>query len=523
MFILKTGKYYQEFLVKKCKIFLFSFLIVFSAPWTATAGTVEVDFGSLDFSSSGQGMWGSGSAPGLNIDRFLGVTWNETATVGGITGEISSTSISWPHPHSPSGWQCHGFACLGGHFHNSGGIHIHTNTLSIDTRTGATLDISTSGKVGFQFGLQADSGSVNTDVQFNANVFFPEPGNLRFGEFFNLNPDSSLAGGTLSTNFPELTVNLDAIVGVRARVDNAQACLALVGCTAKASTGELGFADQTVPIISFNDPGSPGEIKILGLLDPALFQFDSEISIPGAVPGSSLGGVTVHVPDINAIGGVSGNKLVASGEDDLIKLTADLDGLALAPLGLPGGGVSFNVGILSVSADLIDIDMGPILKIVQDFEFTPSLIVDLLFDKPVLIAGLFGPQTSWSGLWDSLPDIALLSPNTLITPTFSVEGMFSNNTLLGIDGIFQLDILKASLALEALGFSFDLGEIGPLFQILERTNLFNTPPLFSSTFALSGFNNVVGRSFMITVPEPTAILLLGFGLIVVGVRRRKLI
>jgi hypothetical protein len=77
------------------------------------------------------------------------------------------------------------------------------------------------------------------------------------------------------------------------------------GCTTQ-STGELGFADQTLPIISFNDPGSPGQIKILGVLDPTLFQFDSEINIPGAVPGSSLGGVTVHVPDINAIGGVSG-------------------------------------------------------------------------------------------------------------------------------------------------------------------------------------------------------------------------
>ena len=49
--------------------------------------------------------------------------------------------------------------------------------------------------------------------------------------------------------------------------------------------------------------------------------------------------------------------LTASGMDDLLKVTADLDGLVLAPLGLPGGGVSFNAGILAVSADLIDIDM----------------------------------------------------------------------------------------------------------------------------------------------------------------------
>ncbi len=514
---------YPTKLIKQCRMMTIALLFI-GTPSSVLAAPVTVDFGSLDFSSTNQGMWGAGVAAGLNIDRFLGTTWNESATVGGIIGEISNTSISWPHLHAPSGWECHGFLCSGGHFHNSGGIHIHTNSLTLDTRSGAQLDVQTSGKVGFQFGLQADSGSVDTDVKFNASVLLPDAGSVALGEFFNLNPDSILADGMLSTNFPELTVNLDAVVGVRASVDNAFACVALLGCTAKASTGELGFADQTIPIVSFNDPGSPGQIKILGALDPAAFQFNSEISIPGAIPGSSLGGVTVNVPDINAVGGVVGNKLVASGEDDLIKLTADLDGLALAPLGLPGGGVSFNAGILSVSADLIDIDMGPILKVVQDFEFTPTLMVDLLFDNPVMIAGMVGMQNAWSGLWNSMPDIAMTVAETRITPTFYIDGLFTNNTLLGIDGIFQLDILKASFALEALGFSFDLGSLGPLFQILERTNLFNTPPLYSQSFALGGFGEIVGQSFLIstvTVSEPAAILLLTMGIVLMILYRRR--
>ena len=40
----------------------------------------------------------------------------------------------------------------------------------------------------------------------------PDPRTVAQGEFFNLNGSSSLAGGTLSTNFPELSVSLDAIV-----------------------------------------------------------------------------------------------------------------------------------------------------------------------------------------------------------------------------------------------------------------------------------------------------------------------
>ena len=502
-------------------MFKFKFKSIACMLLISGAGTVcanVVSYNNLDFSSTGQSMWSPGSAQGLNIDRFIGTTWNTSPHLGGFTGGIETVTASYPHPHLPSGWECHGVLCSSGHFHNPGSIHTHTKNLgTIDTTTGARVDVSTSGKVGFQFGLHADSGSVNTDVKFDANLFVPDAFAITTKQFFNLNPNSSLVGGQLSTNFPELSASLDAIVGVRASATG-KACAALLGCKT-ASTGELGFPDQTIPLVSFNDGGN-GQIKVLGALDPTLFQFDSEISIPGP-SGGSLGGVTVHVPDADALGGVVGDKLLASGSDDLIKLTADLDGLALAPLGLPGGGVSFDAGILSVSADLIDIDMGPILKIVQNFEFKPTLFVDLVFDNPVLIAGMIGPQTAWSGLWSALPDIAAMTGgNTRVTPTFSIQGLFKNETLLGIDGIFQLDILKAAFALEAFGLSFDLGELGPLFQILQRTNLFNTPPLFSNTFALNGFQSITGDAFIITasVPEPGTIVLMLAGLILLNLR-----
>ena len=130
---------------------------------TAIAGPITYD--NLDFQSTGQSMWGPGDASGLNIDSFLGVQWNESASIGSIAGGINTFTVPTPHLHAPSGWECHGFLCTGGHFHNSGGIHIHDTNVTVDTRTGDEVDVSTSGKVGFQFGLTADSGSVDTTVE----------------------------------------------------------------------------------------------------------------------------------------------------------------------------------------------------------------------------------------------------------------------------------------------------------------------------------------------------------------------
>lgn len=136
------------------------------------AGPISSD--NLAFDSHDQSMWTPGQAGGLDIDRFLGVTWDESASVGGITGSVSTTTVEIPHFHSPSGWECHGFLCTGGHFHKLGGVHTHEKDTTLDTRTGGAVDVSTDGKMGFQFGLSAHSGSVDTSKQFDADLVVPE-------------------------------------------------------------------------------------------------------------------------------------------------------------------------------------------------------------------------------------------------------------------------------------------------------------------------------------------------------------
>ena len=331
----------------------------------------------------------------------------------------------------------------------------------------------------------------------------------------------------MDTNLAEVSASVDAVLGAKANLTG-QVCFIGFGCNPDSGSGStsIGFNNQTLELASFGkenpaDPNSETVIKILGVADPAAFQFGQEISIPSPTnPLGSVGGVTLHIPDINASGGVSGNKLTAGGMDDFLDLRVDLDGLIMAPLGLPGGGISTNLGIFDISADLIDIDIGPTIKLVQDFELTPTLMVDLMFDNPVLVAGV-DQVTQLTAAWDDLPDIAMLTRATTITPTFWIDGLFTNNTSLGVDGVFTLDVLQASLALSAFGLSVDLGQIGPLYEYVARGNLFNTPSIFSNTYALAGFDPILGESFTIYVPEPDVVLLLGIGLLRIAWAGRK--
>ncbi len=490
----------------------------------AHAAPIIYDTGPLSFQTSGQSMWGEGSAVTLDESVFLGAVWSENATFGsGFTGGEITTSIPVPHVHLPSGWECHGFLCSEGHFHNPGGVHIHyVDGPTIDTTTGIQGNVSTEGRAGLNFNVKLDSGSVDAQVEFSAEAVIPEQGTYGLGDLINLNPTSSLQDGQFSTNLAEASARMEAVLGVRANLSGT-ACL-VGGCV--EPNVSIGFADQVRELASFNESGD-GAISILGG-SPELFNFGDPINIPSPVPGGSLGDITVELPDIDTVGTRQGDRLVAAGEDDFISMKADLDGLLLAPAGLPGLGVTLDAGIFSLSGDLVDVNFGPVLKVVQNFEFEPTLWVELAFDKAVQLADST-IATSIISPWSSLPSFALLSDLTRVTPTFFLDGLFTNRTSLGVDGEFDLSVLQASLSAAITGISWDLGSIGPLFSVVERSKLFDLPPLFSSSYALGGFNRLIGESFLlglsgtaVGVPEPGTLVLLGWGLLgLVALRRRR--
>jgi len=411
--------------------------------------------------------------------------------------------------------------------------------LNVDTRTGVGVEGTVDGRVGVEVGLAVDSGSVDATVSYTAALDIPDTTALNLGDPINFNPNSILAGtNTLDTTFANLELSVDAVMQLSGNV-SAEACVIPAGCT----TGGTSFdIDEIAPIVSFNQDHNGG-VLLLGQ-PPSNFGFpDSANGFPFAIDVANLVEVTLHLPRPDASGGLNAatNKLEASGQDDLVDIIVDLDNVVATSAGVPGlFGSSLGVGALgSVGFDIINVEMGPTIDLVQDFELEPTLFVELVFDQPVLIGGV--PMMQLTSPWDMLPDIVFTADATTVTPTFFIDAELQNNTLLDFDLNFAIDLLQIFYDFGLLGDGmFGIGNV-----LNNSIDLFQSPAFYSNLFPLNGFNLQLGESFVVdfisgstlpsssfalsavneiippSVPEPGTILLLMTSLCGVCLLRRR--
>lgn len=498
-------------------------ILVSSASWAAPITQT------LTFSSEDQSMWDTGEAFQLDkIDppEFYGVEWNESTSVGGFVGGVGSVlNPLWIL------WNICPIFCG----------DAPTKFLTVDTSTGLQVTAATQGKVGFELGLKIDSGSVDALVGYDVQFDVPETADITAGQFISLNAGSTLTGDSLETQFPTLEVSLGVVMEVSAQF-GAAGCLLGVCDSTSFDTGVLGGTQE---LISFNKDGEGGinYFGDSGFLNDALdllvasgvvdlpTGFPAEIEIPA--PGlGNLATITAYLPEPNTSGGLdpTGTMLTSIGQDDLLDISIDVDNLLSIGLigvgGLFGGSQDLGAGF-SVSYDLINVEMGPQIDLVQSFEFTPTLMVDFEFSNPVNVTG-FGEVTSVSGLnWDLLPTMAFGGGITSITPTYYLgttiggplmknAGELFNQLFLDIDGNVKVDLLTATLGTPFGDETIGIGNI-----LDESFDLFSTPALFSRRFAMAGFDPIVGASFNVQVSEPGTLVLFGLGLILLGVARRR--
>ena len=498
---------------RKARLLAFSVLCLISG---AAIAAPMYTTGPLAFSTIGQSMWGPGGAIRFQDEIFLGAEWTNLS--GGI-----------------------GAIILG---------------------TGLRADLTTSGKLGLKFGYTVDSGSVDADAEFSATAILPSMDPTR-GQFFNLNPMSSLDNGSIGSQSPKAEAFINAIAELSGSVTG-KACLTFVGCAQDTLPLPSVAVEQPILVID------PNSLKILPGLPPPLPDPLAEIAIlnqevtlegtltptpnpPFVLPGFKvstaagtiidtsptgtpefevdLASIEAQLPDISTSGGLVGNLIKSSGRDDFLSAKIDIDGVATMA-GLPPTGIGvtlvdipgFKIG---VQFDALDVDAGPDLGITQDFELDPTLMVRLDFSAPVTIGSMSGMHTFWQGAWDSLPSIALLETTTF-NPTFWLDAMLTNSIGIDLGLSGTLDLFKFEGTATVAGI--DLISIGPisLNSLLGLGNeLFSTPklrlPIFGNSFALGGFNMVAASPFTINVnvPEPGTLILLLFGLGSVASARRR--
>lgn len=521
---------------------------------TASAAGVNAgalyDAGALGFSTTKQSMWGTGSATVLQDSVFVGTQWkNKSGGVGGIIGGVSTVTVNT----NPVWWawkackETVNFLC--GSEPSKGQVKE-----TIDTRTGARVDLTTSGKFGLEFGYEINSGSVDASAAFAATAVLPDRLDQR--QFVDLQTASSLNGGAISTQSPWISAYMDGIAEFSGSIDG-KACLILTGC--QEGTLNLPSVDTRLPILAVdpnslkvlpnalpapdpNDPNVPlAEVKLLnqtltleGALSAAVppvpgFKVStSQFTIASTVPPTpalttELASLEFQVPEIQTSGGVDNGQIKSDGRDDFLKPKIDLDGVA-AMGGFPplGFGVDLiDAGGFKVSAqlDALDVDAGPDIGITQDFVLDPTLMVMLDFSNPVLIDGLLGEHTSWSGAWEALPEVAFMSTTT-VNPTFWLEAMLTNTIGIDLGLSGTIDLLKFSFTASAGSVNIlstnpiSLNSLLGLGNSLFSTNKLELP-IYSTPFLLGGFSPIIASSFRIVVPTPGTLAVLAIGLVAV--------
>lgn len=430
-----------------------------------------------------------------------------------------------------------------------------TQHVIVDTRTGARVDLTTSGKFGLGFGYTVDSGSVDANVQFSADAALPQ-NNPQKLQYFNLNPTSSLDAGSINSQSPNAEAYMNAIAQLSGSV-TAQACLITQGCTPKATVGLPGVnKDQPLLSIDANSlkvvpgllpPATPGgprqalaetrlanqtltlEGALSATAEPGFKLTTSQFTIASTEPPvpavtADLANLSFQLPVVNTAGGLNGGVISSSGRNDFLNANVDLGGVATMG-GFPPTQIGLDLidaGGFKVSAKLYALDVlaGPTLGLTQNFDLKPTLMAHIDFSRPVMIAGESGLQTSWQGAWSDLPDIALLGATTF-TPTYWIDAMLTNNTGIDLSLIGTMDLLKFNFTASAGGVNIISTNPISLNSLLGLNNqLFSTPalnfPVWDNSFQLGGFNTIAGIPFTIgvasAVPEPGTFFLLIAGL-----------
>ena len=301
------------------------------------------------FSTQDQSMWGSGAASIINKTGFVGIDWNKSLTIGGFA--------------------------LG---------------------TGAEVTGTSKGKVGFEYEVRIDPGSVDANLGFQYAIAFPSPGDPQFQNagtvpvlFLSRMNDTS----TFKTNFPEFQAAVDFVFQHQGSIGG-EAKIAGAGTSGSFTLPDINV-DAELIAVNRNGDGQFAllrDLPLFGVEVPLSVDFDvidnnnnnnnngsGDDSTKKQKLDSDLLSVQLSIPDVDVTGALTGyNKVTGKGEDEFLRVGIDLDGLITRALTLPPLEAEVAVGPFTFAYNILDVEAGPLFQVTQDFALTGDLVLDLI-------------------------------------------------------------------------------------------------------------------------------------------------
>ncbi len=442
---------------------LAAFLIGVAVPLPAGAVLYTQD---MIFQTENQSIWSDTDTAfrPFNFDESWGKSWDETSTVGRIET-----------------------ATIAGH----------------DFESGVSFTAASKGKVEMKVNAFLESGTV--DISYPRRFTFEYPERVEPGERFSLGISHSrpplFGSPRMEIDGPTAGASVDLVTELSAKLSG-RAC-AVVGCE-KATLINIDFK-PTLELAAFG-PNQQGDVQLRLLGVPAPL-FGKEFNI-----ASGTASLRVDLPNLDAQSNpfTTGDTIRAAAEDDVFTFLLDVDDLLLffVPFAPPLEVDFSHYTGFQVEGAVFDAEVGPQFGIRQEFEFDPRFLVELEFDREVMVPfrtnilkkEILVPVTKLSiPLLDSgyQEMIDLVMPDDgfplSVTPTFKIAPVFRNKTDFWVQGFFKAEALSVSVDPPLVDTVWEVGPVWKVEDDFLRSTIFTELDILE----LGGFEPLLGDGLVV--------------------------